>query len=1040
MHIKNFYMKSNRSSSGKKICTWSFALIFFSLLIPPSLLAQSHAVKGKVIGIDGRGIDAVSIIQKGTTNGTTTIADGTFTLAVSNPNATLEISSLGYESQEIALNGRNELTITLQGSVAKELEQVVVVGYGTANKRDLTGSIVKISGKEIADKPNTNPVASLQGKVAGLSVVNNGTPGSAPDIRIRGTVSIGQVHPLYVVDGIFNDNIDYLNPNDIESIEILKDPSSLAIFGVKGATGVIAVTTKSAKAGQVLVNFNTSYGFKKLVDKIKFADADLFKTLFAEENVNIGNLNPIDYTGMTANTDWIDAVTRTGNFSSNNLSVSGSTDKNKFHLGLGYIYDEGIIIRQKLEKMLLSFRDEFKINKNIKVGLNLNVERQKLPYGVDWALDVARKVMPQISAGTKPFKIKDPYNPDSITVDLYSGLNLALQNSGVVNPLVQIENEWDKTINTEFRTVGSVYGEISFLKDFTFRSTFYADRSNLNSRQYTPIYSAYNPINNTPYIYSQSTQVQENYNTWEKYQQDHILTYKSSFGDHNLAATGGFTTYYFANQNRHASVKQSLTGNPIPDDPRFWYISNGFVTDQSLFGSNSSQSEYSTVSLLARAIYNFQNKYYFNASVRNDASSQISPDHRNQIFWAVGAAWDLSRESFMENQQIFDFLKIKGSIGVLGNQSTYGYAYPFYPGLSSGDNANAVFGTTVYNAYSQAYLPDRNLKWETVHAREVGVEMNMLQNKLHFEANYFNKTTKDLMVYIQGTGGVSDGLTNSGSLRNSGFEFSASYTQNVSKDLKLNIGGNLTTYKNKVLDLPESAAIGNSGTSRTSVGMPIGYFYGYVVDGIFQSYADVLKSPNQGALGSYGPGDFKYKDVTGDGKVTVEDRTMIGNPTPDFTYGASIGLDYKGFNLSIDVGGVYGNEIFRNWGSLESPFQRVNYPEFKKDRWHGPGTSNWDPVLNQGNRINYLASTYSIEDGSYFRIRNAQLGYNFSHELISGIGIKSLRVYANVQNPKTWKNNYGYTTEFGGSATSFGYDNGGGAIPMVTTFGLNVTF
>lgn len=1033
-------MIRNKTFCEKKNRARILALILFSFLfIPSAILAQSHTVKGKVVDTDSQGIDAVSVTQKGTTKGTMTNSDGTFSLTISNPNATLEFSSLGYQTQDIAVSGRTEITITLHVALAKELEQIVVVGYGTANKRDLTGSIVKISGKEIADKPNTNPISSLQGKVAGLSVVNNGTPGSTPDIRIRGTVSIGQVHPLYVVDGIFNDNIDYLNPSDIESIEILKDPSSLAIFGVKGATGVIAVTTKRAKAG-VQVNFNTSYGFKKLVDKIKFADADLFKTLFAEENLNIGNQNPIDYTGMTANTDWIDAVTRTGHFSSSNLSVAGSSEKNNFQLGVGYIYDEGIIVRQKLEKMLLSFRDEFKLNKNIKVGLNLNVEKQKLPYGVDWALDVARKVMPQISAGTMPFKIKDPYNPDSITVDLYSGLNLALQNSGVVNPLVQIENEWDKTINTEFRTVGSIYAEINFLKDFSFRSTFYADRSNLNSRQYTPIYSAYNPINNTPYIYSQSTQVQESYNTWEKYQQDHILSYKNKFGDHSIAGTAGFTTYYFGNQNRYASVKQSLTGNPIPNDKRFWYISNGFVTDQSLFTSNSSQSEYTTVSMLARAIYNFQNKYYLNASIRNDASSQISPDHRNQIFWALGAAWDISRESFMENQQLFDFLKVKGSIGVLGNQSTYGYAYPFYPGLSSGDNANAVFGTTVYNAYSQAYLPDRNLKWETVHAQEVGVEMNMFQNKLHFEANYFNKTTKDLMVYIQGTGGVSDGLTNSGSLRNSGFEFSASYSKNLSNDITLNISGNLTTYKNKVLDLPESAAVGNSGTSRTSVGMPIGYFYGYQVDGIFQTYADILKSPNQGALGAYGPGDFKYKDVNGDGLVTVEDRSMIGNPTPDFTYGTSIGLDYKGLNITIDVGGVYGNEIFRNWGSLESPFQRVNYPEFKKDRWHGPGTSNWDPVLNQGNRINYLASTYSIEDGSYFRIRNVQLGYNFSNSLISGIGIKSLRIYANMQNPKTWKNNYGYTTEFGGDATSFGYDNGGGAIPVVTTFGLNVTF
>ncbi len=1018
---------------------FSFLLII-SFLLPMQLFAQSTTVKGKVTGQDGAGISGVSVLEKGTAKGAATDLAGDFSLNVTSPNATLVFSSLGYEPQTIALSGRTTISIKLMGASAKELEQVVVIGYGTANKRDLTGSIVKVSGKEVADKPNTNPIASLQGKVAGLSVVNNGTPGAAPDIRIRGTVSIGQVHPLYVVDGIFNDNIDYLNPNDIESIEILKDPSSLAIFGVKGATGVIAVTTKRAKAGQVVVNFNTSYGFKKLVDKIKLANADQFKTLFAEENLNVGNTTPIDYTGLTSNTDWINAVTRTGEYSSNNLSISGSTGKNKFNLGLGYISDEGIVIRQKLEKMLLSFSDELQLNKAIKVGVNLNIERQNLPYDVTGVLDGARKVMPQVSAGTMPFKIKDPYGPDSVTTNLYSGLNVALQNSGVVNPLVQVENEWNKVSNTELRTVGSVFAEIDFLKNFSFRSTFYADVSNVDSRRYTPIYSAYNPVTNKPYVYSQSTQVQEQNNNWKKYQQDHILTFKKKFGDHNVTATGGFTTYYFGNFNRTATVKQSLTGNPIPDDKRFWYISNGFVTDQSLFNSSSSQSEYTTVSGLGRVLYNYQNKYYFNASIRNDASSQISPANRNQVFWALGGAWEITREKFMESQTIFDFIKLKGSIGVLGNQSTYGYAYPYYPGLATGDNSNAVFGTSVYSAYTQAYLPDRNLKWETVHAQEIGIEANAFKNALHFEANYFNKITRDLMVYIKGTGGVSDGLTNSGSLKNSGLELSASYTKNIARDFSFSIGGNLTTYKNKVLDLPASAQVGNSGTSRTSVGLPIGYFYGYVVEGVFQSYADVLKSPNQAALGAYGPGDLKYKDVNGDGKVTTDDRTIIGNPSPDFTYGGSININYKSFSLGFDLGGVYGNEIFRNWGSLESPFQRVNYPAFKINRWHGAGTSNWDPVLNQGDRINYLASTYSIEDGSYFRIRNIQLSYNFDHNLISKLKLKNLRVYANVQNPKTWKNNYGYTSEFGGSATEFGYDNGGGAIPVVTTFGLNVTF
>src|SRR5258706_5822680 len=288
-------------------------------------------VRGKVTGEGGLPVAGAWVQVKGTSIGTTTNNEGNFTLTVANANVTLVISSVGYDLHEISLAGKTDVTVALTTST-KVMDQVVVIGYGTASKRDLTGSIVKIAGKDVADKPNTNPVASLQGKVAGLAIVNSGTPGQAPDIRIRGTISIGSVTPLYVVDGLFTDNIDYINPNDIESIEILKDPSSLAIFGVKGANGVIAITTKKAKAGQVLINFNTSYGFKKLVDKIKMANADQFTTLFAQENANNGVPTP-DYSALTANTDWIDAVTRVGNFNNNNLSIAASTEKNKFNFG-----------------------------------------------------------------------------------------------------------------------------------------------------------------------------------------------------------------------------------------------------------------------------------------------------------------------------------------------------------------------------------------------------------------------------------------------------------------------------------------------------------------------------------------------------------------------------------------------------------------------------------------------------------------------------------------------------------------------------------
>lgn len=1012
-------------------------------------------ITGKITSAAGEPLVGVSVKVKGSTLGTQTDAAGNFTLTVPD-NATLTISYVGFETTEVPVNGRTELTISLKQS-EKIMDQVVVIGYGTANKRDLTGSIVKISGKEIADKPNTNPIASLQGKVAGLSVVNSGTPGKAPDIRIRGTVSIGQVHPLYVVDGIFNDNIDYINPNDIESIEVLKDPSSLAIFGVKGATGVIAITTKRAKAGQVVINFNTSYGFKKLVDKIKLANADEFKTLFAEERAldpSNPTTAPFDYSGLTANTNWIDAVTRTGAFSSSNLSVSASSEKNRFNFGLGYTTDEGIIKHEKLDRILLSLGDEVKLSKAIKLGVNFNASRQNNPYDATAVLDDARKVMPQVSALTKPFRVRNPYGTDSLTMDLYSGLDVGLQSSGVVNPLVKLENEWDKVKNIEYRMVGSAFAEVAFLKNFTFRSTFYADMSTINKRQYTPLYYAYNPKTNLPYLYTQTTKVQEDDNTYRKFQQDHVLNFRKIFGDHSVTATAGFTTYYFSNFNRTGKSSQPAgpTGVPIPNDERFWYVTNGFQ-DPSSTSASSSQSEYSTVSYLARVLYNYKSKYYLNASFRDDASSRLPEANRHQKFWAVGAAWEISREDFMNTQQIFDFLKLKGSVGVLGNQTASRLDgtplnYPFYPNLNTG--SNAVFGTNVYTAADPEYIPNPNLKWETVSAQEIGVELNAFKNRLHFEANYFNRTTNDLMTYVsRGSIGLKDELVNGGSLRNWGEEFSASWNQNLSKDLTINVGGNITFMKNVVkslsAELPTgilSRAFQNNGSaeSRTQAGLPIGSFYGYVVEGIYQSYADILKSPPAGAVGAYRPGDFKFKDVNGDGVVSPDDRTVIGNPTPDFTYGASVTLTYKGLSLGVDVVGVYGNEIFRTWGSLESPFQRVNYSGDKIDRWHGEGTSNWVPILGQGDRFNYNGSSYNIEDGSYFRIRNIQLSYAFQNSLVSKWKIRDLRVFANVQNLKTFKRNLGYTAEYGGDATAFGYDNAGGAIPLVGTIGLNVSF
>jgi TonB-linked SusC/RagA family outer membrane protein len=1013
-------------------------------------------VTGKVTSPTGEGIPGVSVSVKGSSVGTSTDAAGNFTLTVPD-NATLVFSSVGFETQEVPVNNRTSIDVSMKESTGRSMDEVVVIGYGTASKRDLTGSIVKIQGKEVADKPNTNPVASLQGKVAGLSVVNSGTPGREPDIRVRGTSSIGNVKPLYVVDGIFQDNINYINPNDIESIEVLKDPSSLAIFGVRGATGVIAITTKKARAGQTVISLSTNYGFKKLTDKIEMVDAEGFKKLFAQERFNNGVTEPYDYTGLTSNTDWIDQVTRTGNFMANNLNISSSSEKNRFAFGIGYNHDEGIIKNEQLKRLTLALTDEFKLNKAIKLGVNLNFQRQNNPYDATWVLDAARKVAPIFSAEKKRLEVLDPYGTELIPMDLYYGLDVGLQSAGVVNPLLQLENEWDKVKDVEYRTVGSVFAEINFLKHFTWRSTGYADISNQNKRIYEPRYYQIDPRTGLPLLTQQTTSVREEDNTWRKFQQDHVLTFKNDFGDHGLTLTGGFTTYYSGTFKRTGQVSQkdpSLpTSLPIPDDSRFWYLRNGFE-DPASQQAFSDQSDYSTVSYLARALYNFQGKYYLNASFRNDASSRLPEDTRDQQFWAVGAAWEIGKEDFMGGQSVVDALRLKGSVGNLGNAGALRVTdnvvlnNPFYPNLTLG--RSAVFGTTVYPSATEDYQANPDLRWETITAWEVGFEGAAFRNRLNFELNYFNRKTENLLTYIdERPAGLKDILQNGGELRNSGVELSAGWSQNITDDFSFTIGGNITFIKNEVLALNQNLPGGliirgfqNNGSAeaRTVAGHPIGSFWGYVVEGIYQSNADIQKSPPATDLGAYRPGDFKFKDVNGDGEITTADRTFIGSPTPDFTYGTSVSATWKGLSLALDFNGVYGNEVFRTWGSLESPFQRVNYAADKLGAWTGPGTSNWVPLVSQGDRFNYNGSTYNIEDGSYFRIRNVQLGYQVPNSLVSRLYLKSVRAFVNVQNLKTFKNNLGYSPEFPGEATAFGFDNADGALPIVTTFGLNVTF
>ena len=996
----------------------SLFLLVCLVLSGTTVFAQEKTVTGVVTDSFNEPLIGASIVVQGTTNGVITDLDGKYSIKVT-PGATLQFSYVGMEKQSIKVGNQSIINVQLKDE-SQMLAETVVIGYGSAKKRDLTGSITNIKGDEIANKPVANPLSALQGKVAGVQVINSGRAGEDPEIRVRGTNSINGYKPLYVVDGLFNDNINFLNPQDIESMEILKDPSSLAIFGVRGANGVIIITTKKAKVGQTRVNINGSFGFKSVPNQIEMVDAAGFKELYNEQLRNEGNPE-FDFTGWNGNTNWQDEIFQTGFITNNNVSITGASEKHSFYLGAGYAYEQGNIKNEKYSKITLSVSNEYKLTDNFRVGFQFNGARI-LPADT-------KTVTTAVRATPVATVFNDQYG-------LYTTLP-EFQKAQMNNPMVDVDLKANTTRAENYRGSGNVYAEWDFLKHFQFKAMFSMDYASNNSRKFTPIIQVYDASaeGNIVTLGDGKTGVSQAKQTEMKTQSDYLLTYTNTWGDHSLTATAGFTTYYNKLENLGAARAQGV-GLVIPDNPDKWYVSIG---DAGTSTNESTQWERATVSMLGRILYNYKGRYLFNGSFRRGGSPAFSyTGNQWQNFYSVGAGWLISEEEFMKDITWLDMLKLKGSWGTLGNQNL-DKAYPAEPLLSNA--YSAVFGTpsAIYPGYQLSYLPNATLRWEKVEAWEVGAEANFFRNRLHLEGVYYKKTTKDLLAEVPGISGTVPGIGNLGSIENKGIELAINWRDQIG-DWNYSIGGNLTTIKNKVLSLVQegySIISGDKSQSYTMAGFPIGYFYGYKVEGVYQNQAEIDNSPKN-TLATVTPGDLKFVDVDGNGEITPADRTMIGDPTPDVTYGINFSVGYKNWELGVDMMGQAGNEIYRTWDNYN--WSQFNFVKQRLNRWHGEGTSNSQPLLNMKHTINNLNSEYYIEDGSFFRIRNVQLAYNFDKTLLSRIGVQALKLYANIQNLKTWKHNTGYTPELGGTAIAFGVDNGSYPMPVVYTFGFNLTF
>lgn len=753
------------------------------LLFAITSMAQNKiTISGVVTDKTGETVIGASVRVKGQeSKGSITDINGKYQIVDVASNATLIFSYIGMREQEIAVNGRSTINVKMEED-SQLIDEVVVVGYGSAKKRDLTGSIVTVKADEIASKPSTNPLASIQGKVAGVQVVNTGRAGQDPEIRVRGTNSINGFKPLYVVDGLFTDNINYLNTADIESMEILKDPSSLAIFGVRGANGVIIITTKRAKIGKTMVNINSSVGWKVIYDRVGVTNAEEFKMLYNEQLISQGS-DPYDYTQWTGNTDWQNEIFQTGFLTNNNVSITGATDKSKFYLGLGYVMEEGSIKTEKLNKFTVNLNSEYSVTDFLRFGFQLNGVRAKYPdaKGVDGALKAA---------------------PIAPTHDLESGLIHTLpdfQRAQVWNPLIETELRGAHNKSENYRVAGNVFGEIDILKNLTFKATFSMDYASSQGRSYSPLIYVYNPdVEGGKERLTERESVNQSKSTSLAAQSDYVLTYLGQFGNHGLTLTAGLTTNYNESSSLSGGRSQLAGyGILVGDDPDRWWLST--IDDVSTATNGGSQSDRFTMSYLFRVLYNYKNRYLLNASFRRDGSSVFYKTGNTwDNFYSFGAGWVMTEEKFMQNQNVINFLKLKGSWGVLGSQNT-GSGYPAYATIVS--SGSAVFGDNIIAGKGPNKLISPTLGWERNYSWEVGFDMHMFNDRLQLSPVYYNKTTKDMLTSIPGIAGTVPGLQNVGEIRNRGFELSASWNDKIGEDWRYGLGANLSTIDNKVLSL-----------------------------------------------------------------------------------------------------------------------------------------------------------------------------------------------------------------------------------------------
>ncbi|WPO84199.1 SusC/RagA family TonB-linked outer membrane protein [Chryseobacterium sp. JJR-5R] len=908
-------------------------------------------------------------------------------------------------------------------TVAKEqkIEEVVLVGYGTQKKENVTGSIGVISAKDLADKPNANPLSSVQGKASGVQIFNSGTPGASPRVDIRGIGSITG-STVFIVDGSITTDISFLNPQDIESMSILKDPSSLAIYGAQAGNGAVIIKTKSGRGKKPTFNFNSYLGIKTVTNIPKMVNADQYIELHNEKlmNDNGSSAGSISRANFPADTNWFKEVFRPSSINSNDFSASGTVGKLNYYGSVGYLQDEGNLDAGKginsgsnFKRFTAKANLSYKITDFLTIGDNFTFSKI--------VTNAANN--PLLNAYNAP-PVYYPIDPSSGTYQYFTLVT-------VNNPRAQLD--LFRSQNRQQRLLNNVWAEVKFLKDFTLRSSLTNDNLNSNLYEYTPAIT-YIP---QPSISGLITRDSKN----RDYVWDNTLNWRKNFGNHNFDILAGFsrTQNYYNQIYRNASnVNYDGTNGSLD-------IANGTnVFEVGMFdASRDVVPRLSRIqSFFGRVNYDYAGKYLLNGSIRRDGSSNFN-QNRNEVFPSVSAGWIVSKEGFMSNQNIFNLLKLRGSWGRTGNPNVQNGAYTLF---ASNINSGAYFGSTGSPAATIDNFIDTSISWEITTGKDFGVEMAFLNNSLKFEATYFDKDTKDVVYgIVQGTvSGASNWnsyITNAFSFKNKGVELSFNYDKKLSEKVRIGVYGNFTSLKNEITSV-FGGSYANAGASlfgnqivRLQAGQPVGSYYGYEVAGVFQTNAEAAASGQTGAKAGW----FKFVDQDGNGVIDEKDKTFLGSPVPKGTYGFGVNMNVSDFDFAIDFQGVFGNKIYNY--NREQRYGNESWDlDFYNNRWHGAGTSNsYSMVTNNQSVI--LPSSFYVEDGGYFRIRNIQVGYTLPKGFSKLPNFNRVRLYVSAQNPWTSFKYKGFSPEINNTdRVQMGIDNNIYPLSAIYTFGMNLTF